>query len=424
MRDRARRPNLAVLVLPALLAGACASDPGAKRRLSDADFVGDAPSPTEAGTSSPEPAGPPVPVVQLDEMARLADAEATPGEPTLDPSAAPAEDASPVLIDEMVGEINGRPIFATEFLDGVGARLRQLPVEFQDQIGRAPTREEWKVAAAAIIGEALSAIIENELVTAEGYRALPEEVQQAGLRRLFEAMRADQISLLGGSSAAADRTIRQEEGVTTDELLKRETDERVIQNYFAQLGAGLSVSLRDLKREYKRRETEFNPPPTAVFLWIRIPDSDEAAYERISQGIEAGEAFEVLARDEASMFADSAGVQRREFEGEFAEVKFFRGPIEPLNEVLTSMKPGDVAGPIHLAGSMHWLCLVDVVRVSQSFYDAQVQLETEIKEREFYERLDERLRRLRERAGISQEQIDHMGQRLLEIAEDRYHMEP
>ena len=418
MSERTRRvPILCGLAGGALVLGACAGGRDG-RRLTEADFVGEAPIAADSA-DAPEAAGPPVPVVQLDEMVRLADAEAIAGPPVIDPDSPPARDASPVLIDELVGEINGRPIFATEFLDSLAGRLRQLPVDIEEKTGQRPTPALWRQEAMKIIGARLNEIIENELVIAEGYGALP--VQQAGIRRFVEALRANQISLLGGSKAAADRTIQQEEGISTDELLQNKTDEAVLQNYFQQMAAGLSVSQRDLKREYERREAEFNPPPTAVFRWIRIPDTDEAAYERISEGIASGVSFETLSHDEASMFKDTGGLQRREFEGAFAEITIFRGPSEPLNGVLASLEPGEIAGPIHLDGWYHWLELEEIIVVSQSFYDAQVQLEREFREREFFERYESRLRRLRERAGITDQQIQRLADRLLVIAEERFY---
>lgn len=410
--------HLGLLTLACAMIG-CSSVVSPRRNLHATDFVDPAPNYTQGptGPNAPETAGPPIPVMHLDNPIRMADAEATPGDPVLQPDAAPLDDGSPVLIDELVGEINGNPIFANEFLSVVEGTLRGLARKIEEEKGQPPTFQEWENQAGQVIAGEINRMIEEELVSAESYRQLT--VPEQNLRRFIEALRSNQISLLGGSSAAADRTLQEERGLTTDELLEAKKDQAVFDAYFAQFHAGLNISMRDIKRYYRTHYDEFNPPPRAVFRWIRVSASNQEAIERIQRAIDSGTPFDVVGHDEANLFSPDKGGQRElTIEGELSEATLLNDPA--LNDVLIALQPGETAGPIERTSDVSWLQLVEVRRVSQSLYDAQLEIETKLRAQEVNRRLNLEIMRLRERAGITNEQVQSTVLRLLQIAVQRY----
>jgi len=426
-----RATMLITLLATTGLLGACAGVTRS-RSLDEAAFVRVGSDPS----TSFEIAGPPVPieadvadtpsgvrVVRLEDGEVLPDARATPGAPEIDP-ASPANDEGAVLIDELVGEVNGQPIFANEFLTRVSSRIAQIPVEFEREMQRPPTDFEWRREAGTIISGELSRIIRDELVSAESYRTL--EVPEQNLRRFLEAWRKNEISLRGGSTVEADRTIQDELGLSTDELLELRGDEVVLQQYLNTFNAGISVSPRDIERYYHAHPEKYNPDPTVRFRWIWIEETDEEVVLRIGDELaetppeRLRETFERLARDPANWFRpEQGGLQETTFKGELTDLVLLRDPT--INAALVRLEPGEMAGPVEHDGYVSWVYLESVRRVSQSLYDAQAEIEFTLRKEEFERRLDLEIQRLQERAGISDEQILDITMRLLDIAWDRFH---
>ncbi|MBL8757994.1 MAG: hypothetical protein JNK35_06150, partial [Phycisphaerae bacterium] len=84
-------------------------------------------------------------VVEAEEaLGGVRDVVAIVGEPAspVNPSASAA--SQPVVIDAMVGQVNGKPIYASRFLAPLDARLRARRVELR-------TNAAWQRAAAEII---------------------------------------------------------------------------------------------------------------------------------------------------------------------------------------------------------------------------------------------------------------------------------
>lgn len=409
-----------LLITGVLLTSGCSGP--SQQKLDARSFVR-AGDPVE---QTPEVVGPPAPVIpvtQLSEFERLADASAIAGPPVLDPNA-PSNDAAPVLIDELVGEINGQPIFANEFLSELGDSIASIPRQFEEDYGRPPTERQWQEEAYTTIRNELVRLVRDELVKAESYRKL--DVPQANLRRFLEAVRKNEVSLRGGSAAAADRSLEEETGLSMDELERMRGDEVVLLQFLRTFHAGISVSPRDIERYYVSHPEEFNPDPTVSFWWIKLLETDTEAIARIGEVLaetrpeDVPETFKRLAGDEANQFSPSTGgLREAAFKGELRD-QFFVRPRETLNEALVNLEPGEFAGPIEHNGYVSWVFVEKVRKVSISLYDAQAIIEEKLRIDEFNRRLDMELLRLQERAGITKEQLDVITVRLLEIAIDRY----
>lgn len=413
---------LAILCLVAAASGCFTAAP--RRNLDDRAFVAAAPASTTQ-TDAPQLAGPPapdIPVIHLDDRDLIADAGAIAGPPEIDP-AIPLDDASPVLVDELVGEINGQPIFANAFLAGLGT-LRAIETTFQrDNGGRLPSDADWRREAERIILAELNRLITDELISAESYRTL--DVPEQNLRRFLEALRQNEVSLRGGSAAAADRTIQEETGLSTDELIEARGDEVVLMQHLRSFNAGISVSPRDIERYYLTHPKEFNPDPTIAFRMIWVSVDDTAAVERVSQALldaapgDKTKVFAELGAEGINRFMPSTGgLFETAFTGELKDQAFLN-PDE-LNQLLVNLQPGEVAGPIEHGGSMKWVSLERVTRIGISLYDAQAMIEAKLRRQEFNRRIDLELMRLQERAGIEQAQLLSITRRLLDIAFDRY----
>ncbi len=333
---------------------------------------------------------------------------ATPGEP-IRGSANPDAVEAPVLINAKVGDINGRPIYADEFLEPMADRLR---AEAQK---RPPAA--WRTFARGEIHNRIAGVLRDELLRAEAIASLTPE-QKQGLRAFLQSFRDVKVRQSGGSSAAAERRSRDETGKTLDQTLKEEEEITLIRLTFIQeINKRVNVSWRDIVLRYEQDDEKYRPPPTARFRLVRVRTDEAQTVEMIGAAIEGGEPFEeVASRDENTWNPDEGGLHEAVYEGEYGEAEFFGASI--LNEQAWTLGQGEWTGPFELGSYTCWLKLEGIEQDSVPLYDAQLGIYTEL----LAERQDEELRRyigrLIERARVTD--LDGIRERLLEIATERY----
>jgi len=332
----------------------------------------------------------------------------TPGEPlSLTDSAAPVE--APVLLDAKVGDINGRPVFASEFLDPIEGRLR-AEAERLD-------RDRWITAAAGVIRGELRSLITDELLRAEALSKLTTE-QKAGLRRFLEDVRQNLISQNLGSRALAEQRLRSEQGLTEEEYLRQREDRTLVRfTIQEEISSRVNVSWRDIVQRYRRDQAKYNPDPTARLWVMRVDAADESAAASVNADLRAGIPFPEIAQGPLNTWTlDEGGLKEVRFAPPRSEAEFF-GPPE-LNDPARALEPGAWTGPIAFGSSLIWLHLESVVEGAVPLYDAQLPIASEIREERVNEELERYIDRLLGRASVSD--VDRMGVRLLAIATQRY----
>ena len=177
----------------------CAAGP---REVRPRDFAGAAvqptpPVPVHALTIDAEPGVPaPAPVaVRLDEPD-----PAAPGPPA--PVAAPAPPGlggtagEPRVLDALVGQINGQPVYADDLLADLDAQLAALGGRLEPGV--------FEQRAAELIDSTLRERLVNALILGEAERALTEN-QRAGVRYLVAERREDLLRTYGRGSLAVAR---------------------------------------------------------------------------------------------------------------------------------------------------------------------------------------------------------------------------
>lgn len=312
-----------------------------------------------------------------------------------------------LIVESLVGQVNGRPIFADEFFEPIEDELialaeRQSPRDFM-------------AAARRIIDERLRQVILNELFLAEAEAGLSVE-QQQGLLALMQQVREEVRRQHGGSITAADRSIMEREGLSYEEYLSQYREEQLILNvYQEKIRSRVIVSSRDVERAYQQRYDEFNPPATVTLGRIRLStEGDAAVIDQVRSRLEAGEPFAEV--------ADAVGMPDH---GRWDA--FTIGPDGPwdidLNEdarsKLVGLEIGQTSEPFQIGASTWWLHVISIDRrPGKSLYEAQMQirrelaaqLEAEARQRYVATLLDQ---------GIFDE-LTVMGERLLRIGVQRY----
>ena len=388
------------------LAEAVANDPGPAARRADRiesrrerDRVADA-----------RPARPPVTIVSpSDDPAGdpTAPLSVRPGGPGAG-SANARPTSPPELIEAKVGDVNGRPVFANEFLEPVASRL--------EANARRQSDAEWREEAAGIIAEQLRSLIQDELLRAEAASRLEPE-EKFGLRVFLEQQRQNLISQNQGSRTAAERRLIAESGETIDDFLRREEREAlIILTLRDEIISRASVSWRDIERRYRRDVERWNPPPSATFRAVRVRTEDygESVQGRLANTADPIAELEAIAADDAinGFQQDVDGQLQIALDGPLSEAEIFG--LDNLNAAATALSPGEIAGPIPQGPFSWFVALEQVQQTSTSLYEAQRQIEAELRSERREEAIESYVDNLIRRASITD--IRSMIESLIRVA--------
>lgn len=317
-----------------------------------------------------------------------------------------------VRVDAMVGQINGRPLFASEFFAPMDARLRSEAARMNP--------EEWMVFASEQIRLALIDRVRNELLLAEVESSLTPE-QREGLLTFVRNLREQRVSEARGSEALASRRL-EAEGITLDEAVQAERDDELIRSWIRRiLQNKVYVPWRDIRFRYERDFERFNPPSRAVLRMIRVSATDAESLEAVQSGLAAGVDMETLAREHSTYIPDEGGMFDAVLDaGDYSQSTLVG--LAPLNEAAQRLSPGEVAGPLEVGSNVYWIKLEEIVDLKRSLYEVQERIRLELFSERARQAQDEYLNELIDRSGISTNEVERIGRRLIEIAAERYLM--
>ncbi|MFZ9916075.1 MAG: hypothetical protein ACO3IB_12170 [Phycisphaerales bacterium] len=412
MRIGARASSFILIVL-----GACSSSPQARdtRDLSLREFSAPDASLVEvAQRRSVSAAGEARDAQVADDVASTADSS-RPNEvvtATLpDPRGGGGPRAGePWPVEGLVGQINGRPVFADAFFAPIDDELRQS-VAMRDRV-------EGRRVFVDTVRREFSRTVESELVVAEAESQLTPE-QQQGLFAWIKSQQESTIAERGGSRAAAEASIEAESTLSLDEFMQQRRDIALARRLLSErVEPRAIVSWRDVVQEYERRRAEFNPQATVRIGRIRLSATEDA--ERIAmvrQGVADGRSFAEIA---AELKLPEGGFWNQ-FELPPDGIRGLKELSDAVKDRLADLPVGKVSEPLEQRGFTMWLAVIDVVRPeARSIYDREVQLRLrdELKaRREIIER-ERYIATLRSRWVT--DDIGAMERRLVEIALERY----
>jgi hypothetical protein len=339
------------------------------------------------------------------------------------PPQTPDEDAlakgGAVTIDAVVGQINGRPVLVSEILEPLDGTLRAASRE-------AKNLGAWQHAAAEAIVRELKRRIEDELILSEARSGLSPE-QKAGLFRFLKTIESNLISAQKGSEVAADETYREQSGRSLRAEAEDQKDRMLITNELrSKVLPRVVVSWRDVQNEYDRQQEKFNPAAKYTFRMVYASGDDTAAVAKITEALTAATPFEEIARSPANEFNNlEGGLMSRTCAGSQGDCTF--SPVSELNTAMHTLHVGQTIGPVIYvpdkskpdAQRIAWVYLerIDLPQ-GKSLYDAQLDIETELREERTSAEIGRYFDRLRKRGNVSK--IEVMGEKLMAVATDRY----
>lgn len=315
-----------------------------------------------------------------------------------------------VIVDSLIGQVNGRPIFADEFFEPIEAQLQAASQRMNTQ--------EFAQQAVQIVSTRLLEVVQNELVLAEAEAGLTQE-ERKGIFAFMRYLQEDVIAKEGsGTRGETERRLREEEGVSLEEYLELEKNKALISKLiFEKIRPRVIVSWRDIEREYERRKDEYQPPALVTLSRIRLDTREQTRQiEQVRERLEAGEDFAAV--------AESLGFENG---GEWMKVEMGPGGVEDMQlnpEIISNLEDVDIghtSNSFPVGSSTWWLHVANVEQPPQrSIYDPQVQRELTryLYNVRFREQHDRYIQSLLDR-GIFDE-LDEMRSRLVTIAMVRY----
>ncbi len=313
-------------------------------------------------------------------------------------------------VDSLIGQINGKPLYANDFLSTREDRIRTI-VSGPD---RAKAYQEFR----QMLDDAFEQFVNNQLVISEAEGAIPDEAKE-GLLAWMRDLQEKEIANRGGSRAEAQQSIEEEfPGTTIEEFMQRQKNEILASDLMRRrIRPRTIVSWRDIERLYTKNYLVYNPPPTLGLGRIAIMKTDTVKVEQVKALFASGKSYSEVATE---LNLPNGGLWR--------EMKL--GPkgidgeadlVDEMKERIKTLKEGVVDGPVEGRAQVTWMTLLPSKQApARSIFDPtlQLQLRRQLENERFGMEQFHYLQSIRTR-WIA-EDLTAMRSRLVQFALERY----
>ena len=254
-----------------------------------------------------------------------------------------------IVVDSLIGQVNGRPIFADEILSPI---MDQLNADFV----RMPWNQ-FREYIVQLVSRQLREVIYNELFLSEARAGLSEQ-QEGGFLAWMNNMRGELIGQRGGISSDANRQMLEEEGKTIEEYLKLQEERQLIQVLMNErVRPNALVAWRDVERAWDQRKAMYNKPSTVTLGRIRLKtEGNEEQIKLFQDELEAGETFEVVATQAGMSDAgvwDTFDLGDNERTDDIEIADFYK-------EHLAGLGPGETSKPFVRGTRTIWISVIEI----------------------------------------------------------------
>jgi parvulin-like peptidyl-prolyl isomerase len=315
-----------------------------------------------------------------------------------------ADDASPllveagddpdslVLVDAVLAEVNGEVITREDILGPIRPQMHKWREEYSDEAFRSRCRQ--------VIGIRLKEEISRRLVFQEAEADLSDEEKEQIDLTLGKMLKS--LASEAGSTLLLEEKL-QERGSSIEEQREEERRRLVVQRYLhKKIGPKIHITHSELLNYYKQVRPERYERPTRVRLGLitirkadsTSPEEARALADAVRKRAATGEDFARLARRYSSgPMAEKGGDWGFIREGSFR--------IQAVDETLFALDAGEVGALVETGKAFH------VVKALERqdghtvpFTEVQDELEEEIRDRKFNEKVDKYIRDLYERGYV------------------------
>lgn len=361
-----------------------------------------------------------------------------------------------VTVEEMIGHVNGRPIYANEVLEPIADELRAIlkqsspkmsKMDFEEFVRNVLYRETQKWGMTIREG-GMYTLVEHYLLLSEASSEMPVE-QEVGLIGIMGQMKRDLVSTQGGSQAQSRQTFEESDS-SVEEFLERQREGILIDSLLRQkVIPKVSVKWRDIQREFNSIEfvetvdqiDEDEARTTYIVdqLYSGIPLKDIliahplVTLGRINLKIDSPDAL--LAKDafeNGNTFLEVAELVKTKNGGVWDVLKCGVGGMDDIDQVqnlpdigdfkraLKGAKKGEYLEPFDYGEMRYWLSVIDIVPPI-SLYNKRIQMAVH----EFLWRIERDRERIRFVESLwgegSIEEVEEMAKRVAKIAAQRYY---
>lgn len=307
-------------------------------------------------------------------------------------------------VDAMVGQVNGRAIYADQVLEPMEDQLAAM--------GRQLRPGEFRRQAYQQILRYLRSMIADALLYGEARRGLTE-IEHGGLKRVIQQHREELLRIYGqGSLALAEQNIKLQLESTLDQQVEKYRQTVVVQKLLHEkLIPRINVTKGDIIRYYREHNEQFNPPVIREIHVIRAPDSEVA--QQVRGYLTEGQSFKSIAGSELNTW-------KRSEAGAMTAIgqKVFRQA--PLNKRMLGLAQGQYTDePIQIDDAYWFLFMASIDRpASRSIAEVQLEIKQILHQQQFRMLADEYRSRLFETGSFNT--LEEMAEALTAIAANRY----
>jgi len=331
----------------------------------------------------------------------------------------PSNPADAVVVDEMVGQINGEPIYAEEFFRDMDARLRMESTQ--------KSLKQWIKDVREAVERKMLDRLRDELYLAE-FRSTMTPEMKVGVQYFLQNLRQNLESVAGGSSEQANQTILEAEGITLNEKVKDTAQQQFVREQMRKAIANrVYITSRDIETYYDQNYEKFHPPAIAIFAVIRVPLTDSGRIKRVESRIASGDEFAAIAAAESEFNREPKNPEQKNQHrvvlqsDTFEEEEFWA--IPELNTATKQLTVGATSSRIEVRGSAWWISLLAIERPpGRSLYDVQLEIEQILRNERWRNEEMRYLSRLMAKSNISD--METMIYRLVDYAAVRYYVKP
>jgi hypothetical protein len=343
-----------------------------------------------------------------------APSERTGSAPTTRPAAVvaarPLRAGDEMVVESVIGQVSGRPIFADELLEPISDQLQRE----SERLSAA----EFMQRARSIIHERLVQVVLNELFLAEAEASLTEQ-QKMGLLAFLKDLQEKNIAERGGTLFGAQQKIAREQEMTIEQFEEAQKNELLIRNLlYERIQPRVIVSWRDVQREYELRRSEFNAAAQVTLRRLTLNNAEQnELIEQVKSRMLAGNSFDSIVEDlSLQEYVSAVGGG----EGKFTMTSANLGDLQVADAYKAALaklktEAGQTTEALEVRGDTLWLHVASIDQsAGRTLFDVQEQLIGELRARREEEERDKYVRTLFEK-GIYDE-LDAMSRRVLAVA--------
>ncbi len=195
--------------------------------------------------------------------------------------------AADKIVDAMVGQINGTPVYASQVIKRIGEQS-------VTELGRTRSRLGFKAEMTQIVTQTLRAQVINGLVLAQATRDLTEQ-QHFVIKTLLEKYRERLIAEVGqGSAAIAEKKLREDGLKGLEDAVERQRRRILVRKYTQdKIYPKIHISKRDVERYYRDHPEEFSEKTQVTVRMILVRGKRLA--DMVDKALAAGKPFKNVA---------------------------------------------------------------------------------------------------------------------------------